>query len=256
MRLEDDGDVFEKWKSGWIRSHFYDYEKIWSTFIGNDRRSNALTIDGISPEQDEKRLRVWQAIYTSLVNCYYIDECCSSMNISSYNISDAESYFSESRRLQDFISYVGIVRDMFERIDAALSCGRQISASFQEFYDLRNVILHGCILPKRINNGCLLVPAIATRKNGTSAWDDKFLWSDAQFCDFSYCIDFCEKTRNELFALINQKLPVVNTKLFELLGKLTIGDTPQYNRSEDENGMGNKSNKLTTFPSGCSMIDD
>jgi len=232
MNLEH-GDPFELEHSHWLRSRLPNYEKVWAAFIGYDGLSRPLPIPGLHPDVEVLRQEFYQAHYTMAHRCFSIDQMLKRATETLGKVEDHDELHREFEFLYIFMGAIGHVRDMFVKMDHALSLGGSVGNALQDSYDLRSHVIHGPQMPHVIEAGLLKIPPIATRNKSANEWDDKSLWADMDATNFVFAAEFCEQTGEEFFKLINKMHP----KVFDGADRLFKGRRVDWSRRKTSHGM-------------------
>lgn len=203
MKLEQ-GDLFEQAIAGWIREHLPTYEKVWQEFIGHDGNGRPLSL-GLTPDKEKSRVEFYQAHYSFAQSAYQLYRKVDEENNDVKPIINTDDFWLHSERLALFIMYLGNIRDMFAKMDAALSAKGKLCADFQEFYDQRSHVIHGPRMPVQFDDTSWKIPAIATRNPKEGEWTDKTDWNSVDSRNTVYVADYMRRTRNDVFNLMRNK---------------------------------------------------
>jgi hypothetical protein len=125
-------------------------------------------------------------------------------------LAHAEAVDAELQFLNDFVTCIGRVRDMFNAMDTALKLKGTVSVPLQEFYDLRSHLTHGPQVAYAVDeDGLLKIPPIAGRNPRRGEWDDSSHWEDQDPTNFVYSAQFCLDTGTNFLKAVNRLHPVV-----------------------------------------------
>ena len=102
--------------------------------IGNDGLSRPLPMPGFSPDQEASRCAFYQAHYTVAQRCFSIDERMKQAGETLGKVEDHDELHREFELLRAFMEAIGHVRDMFGKMDDALSLGGSVVNDLQHFY--------------------------------------------------------------------------------------------------------------------------
>jgi hypothetical protein len=202
----DKGDPFEVLHQKWLREMLPFYEVVWRDFIGNDGSNYPLPIDGLTPDQANRRCKFYQAHYTMALRCFAIHEIMQRASERLVAVDDNESLRKEFEFLYQFMASIGHVRDMFKIMDDALKLRGSVVGQLQEFYDVRSHVLHGPQMPYFVDveHGFLNIPRVAARNKVEGEWDDACCWYDMKPDMFITAADFCFDTGRDFFATVNK----------------------------------------------------
>lgn len=201
--LLEKGDAFEVSHANWLRAKLPHYEAIWADFIGNDGRAHPLPIPGLDDDKEARRRRFYQAHYTIAQRCLSIDESMQRGAETLGAVGDADDVGKEFDLLFEFMSKIGSVRDLFKAMDTALKLNGKASDPLQEFYDMRSHVMHGPLMPYLVDDGLLKIPPMAKRNKGANEWESKSLWEEVDPSSFVYAAEFCTKTGEAFFNVVN-----------------------------------------------------
>jgi len=217
MTLEH-GDHFEQAIAGWLRENLPTYETVWQEFIGHDGNGRPRSL-GLSQEKEDARIIFYQAHYSFALSAYRLDCITKNENENVTPICNVEDFWPHQERFFLFMVYLGHIRDMFEKMDGALSAKGELCSAFQEFYDQRSHVIHGPRLPIEFDDTSWKIPVIATRNPEQGEWTDAVPWGSVDSNKTVYVADFLFETRNHVFKLINSKHQALYSVAKKYFGK-------------------------------------
>jgi len=179
--IKDDGDPLEKKCKELIRSKIKNYNEFWSKYVGNIN-GKPIKIDGISEEQNKKRLMVAQWNYTLLRNIFQIKQ------IKEKNDKSASPNIVNNIDIQihiemDFILVTHLfynIIEIVEKIKKQIGDNTNSTSKFDDFKMFRNVLAHNIKPLTKIINKKYCVPknlewfsAACIHNDDTWIWDNK-----------------------------------------------------------------------------------
>jgi hypothetical protein len=200
MTLEQ-GDAFEVNNVAWIRQNLPHYEPIWEAFIGHNGKGWPLEIADLTPAQEEKRQRFYQAHYSFAMAALRMTKAAEEI----HNVAGIAQNYMEFETILDqlfrFASRMGQIRDMFKIMQEAL-CGEHIYEPLQSFYSQRSHVLHGPRLPTINEGGILCIPKIGGVNEVFGDWTSKARWIEMESRSFIPISDFVHDTGEEFMRLV------------------------------------------------------
>ena len=152
------GDQIERQEADWIRTHISPYEEIWGRYIGNDGSNNALELVTGSSEFISHRDKFNQCHYSILISLLILRQESERYQENLGIATTPQSYLDIVRDLTGFMAQVGRLRDLFEAISNCLGMGKSLWERFDDFYKSRSTVIHGSVVPMKIEEGFVWVP--------------------------------------------------------------------------------------------------
>ena len=146
---------------------------------------------GLSPDQEASRCDFYQAHYTVAQRCFSIDERMKQQAAETLGkVVDHNELHREFELLRAFMEAIGHVRDMFGKMDHALSLGGSVVDGLQHFYSQRSHVMHGTWMPYAIDSGFLKIPLVAKENESSNEWNSNSRWDDMDASNFIFTTDF------------------------------------------------------------------
>jgi hypothetical protein len=146
-------------------------------------------------------------------------------------VQDVEAYLKTTRDTLSFVAHLGRLRDMFKKMDGALTLGDSLWKQFNDFYSSRNSYLHGPIPAHKFVDGLIKIPTPAGRVAVGSKWTDESRWTDSNRFSFEFVSDFFRHTTKEAIELTRSGISQCLTRLKELEPDLTTPLQVSYGSS-------------------------
>ena len=203
--VQDHGDSLERIASGFIRSQFPYYEKVWSIYIGNCGNEVIARLPNYPNEQ--KRKHFAENSYTVLESFFMLQQILES-EIFLEPIDDFNKYIEANKAFITFFALLGRIHDT--SIKASNQLGYDNSdfrASLKKFYEARSIVIHGKKVPLVFDElGLLKIPFLKTSIIKGNGWDDNnYHWGDIA----NMQTDFVEQKLKDFF---DQLLILVNNE--------------------------------------------
>ncbi|HMG69220.1 MAG TPA: hypothetical protein VK588_16090 [Chitinophagaceae bacterium] len=192
--LKEHGDFLERNATDFVMQYLPFYESVWSLYVGHNGK-------GVMPDMHgypvpEKRINFAENSYTVLQSAVIIKDILDSGIFTEPHV-DFKTILEFHKSLVAFYALIGRIRDCLKKAvkDMGLS---DIEPELKEFYDERNIMLHGRTIPLNTDEmGLAKIPYL-------KLWDDKASnWADVKDYDKEFVVDNNEKTFLSLTKLIN-----------------------------------------------------
>ncbi len=192
-------DLEQHWAVRALKSVPY-YVSMWESYIGNDGGDHALPMPGMTEKEELMRRTLWERCYTlfeSLALCWSLEEKLTLQP----DVHDMEAYQENLHRWMAFFANLGRIRDMAKKVGDLLRDG-SLAGPFAEYYQSRNIVLHGPKVPMRLVGNFLTAPELGETRG---AWNDKrTLWRDLSGEEFKVLADVVTGTIDKLEPIVNE----------------------------------------------------
>ncbi len=212
-KLKSNGDFLEQHVADQVEKAIPSYARIWTEYVGNDGRENALPM----PEADEvarqSRTRYWQRLYTvleSLALCWDIEEELHRFQ----EIKNFKHYAHNLNLWMAFHSHLGRIHDMVKAIAGELNKSGLLKP-FDEYWKERHIVLHGPKVPMKWVYNTLAIPPLGEKPKH---WNDKMVWSDLKEGDIEFIAEEVSEILRELEKRLDWCLAALRKILPEKYG--------------------------------------
>lgn len=234
--INEHGDLLEKEATKLIRSHFQNYELVWSIYIGNKGNESIATLPNYP--DDDKRKNFAENSYTVLESAYLIYHILES-NILEEAITTFQKYIEFNKAFILIFTLLGRIHDTALKASYALNYDNtNFQESIHKFFEARSVVVHGKKVPLIPDNlGILQIPFLKTSFIDGTAWDDKHsLWNDVGNMNTEYAVDKLTDFFYDLLALVNKEYIIFYHLIQQELNSLKTELTIEYVPSISSNG--------------------
>ena len=207
--LKTHGDIIERHFADRIHEVFPSYEILWSRYIGNDGHARSLPMPHGNRKTEESREKCWQRLYTileSVAICWDIEEELENIK----EINSVKIYTRNLNQWMAFYAHLGRIHDMVKAIANELTRASLLKP-FNDYWQERNIVLHGPKVPMKFVCNVLKVPSFGENPR---KWNDKMVWSQLGPADFDFItagvtsiLRGLEPKLERLFAELNKVLP-------------------------------------------------
>ena len=213
--LKDHGDIIELNNAEFIIEKLPSYNAIWTTYIGNDGRANLPPISNFTDEQQKKREKTNQYIYTALESTICMKRACEYfINRTDLLIDEGttsyEDYIRDIETLNSFWLHLGKVRDSFSKLGDVWG-DKRFASKFQNQYERRSNTLHEAKLPTAYIDGLILV-AKPGAGDENKVWKKNSKWTDLNINDLVEVTDLLQNILDESIVLQEGHLASANTQ--------------------------------------------
>jgi hypothetical protein len=180
-KLKSHGDLIERYFADRIHEVILAYARFWARYIGNDGNAQALPMPNAKKDAEESRERYWQRFYTileSLAICWDIEEEL----IELQEIYSFKVYAKNLNQWMAFYAHLGRIHDMVKATVNELK-RPDLLKPFDDYWQERNIILHGPKVPMKLVYNVLAVPSFGYSPRN---WNDKMVWSQLGPADFEF----------------------------------------------------------------------
>lgn len=227
--IEKHGDILERQAAKLVNQKIPNYELVWQLYIGN-KGNNSMAEMPNYPD-DYKRKGFAENSYTVLESIYIIEQILKS-KIFENELSTFEKYIEFNKSFITVFAFLGRMHDTVIKCSDFLKYDNtSFKKSIHEYYEARNIVIHGKKIPLIFDNlGFLKIPFLKTSITKGAAWDDKIsLWDDISSMQEEYVADKLTDFFNELIKLINNEYAVFYDIIVAELKKLNTKIKFEYN---------------------------
>lgn len=206
--LKTHGDIIERHFADRINKVFPAYEMIWSKYIGNDGHAQSLPMAYGSRGAEASREKIWQRFYTileSVAICWDIEEELEQIK----EINSVKIYTKNLNQWMAFYAHMGRIHDMIKGIANVLKRPNLLKP-FDDYWQERNIVLHGPKVPMKFIYNVLTVPSFGENPR---KWNDKMVWSELGSADF----DFIAAGVTSILRGLEPKLERLFAELYKVL---------------------------------------
>jgi hypothetical protein len=200
------GDYLERQVAESILSRIPSYATFWTTYVGNDGQQQTLQMPGVDTATINTREMIWQHLYSlfeSLALCWQVEEEFKDRE----QINTLADYTWQLNAWTAFYAHLGRIHDMAERVTQRI--GQQsLFGPFDDFYEQRNIALHGIKVPMRWVENVLSAPPLG---EAPRQWHGK-VWSDLGKADF----EFLSHTMTMTLRSLEQVVEAFLSQVFSL----------------------------------------
>ena len=224
--LNDHGDILEQTATEFIRTKLPFYESVWQIFIGNVGDASIAPMPNYPDER--RRCSFSEHSYTALEASFMIQTVLDRHALD-LPIITVEDYFEFSKNLIFFFTCFGRIHDNVIKAAEDISIvTTRIRSQLNEFYQARNIVIHGKRIPIEIDElGLIKIPTFENINLLRRGWSDKSNnWSDLAAFTTAYAGDVCgkyfEDLMNEINSIYANFYNVIDRKLKSIPSSLTF----------------------------------
>ncbi|MDP8237863.1 MAG: hypothetical protein P9X24_02125 [Candidatus Hatepunaea meridiana] len=227
LELKLHGDVLERKYYEKVVSQFSVYEVFWQKFIGNDGKAEIIKSGNISIDSFREEIAQYSyTIFESVVCLYRI-------KFSNTKIETIEEYIEANNNFILFQTHCGRIRDCVGKLGTILGL-KDLSNSLNDFYQMRNNVLHGKKIPFAFIDNFFALPHIEGENPNVDLWKDKLKWSEVSEKDLEFIDDIYENLYNTMLSSLNGIYSQILTCVRDKSNlKVIVTKMEQYSPSED-----------------------
>lgn len=196
------GDLVEKEYYFFINNQLPAYKQNWELFFGNNGLEQLAVIKNIPKELQIKRIELSEHHYTCLESLICMKEITAKHN-SLVEINSIKDTIIVLNDITAFTAHAGKIRDNIIKICRLLwGQNEQYSSKLNEYYQQRNVVLHGKKIPFGIDDFYQIVKPLGEQSNN-ELWSDKDNWNDSQKKRKEFITDYFNEVFNEMTKITN-----------------------------------------------------
>lgn len=217
------GDLLEQVFSDFIIQRLPNYEQIWKMFIGNKKFSTNNQISDLADiynfpiNLQEARRDFAEKHYScleSIICLKIIVEKVKSEKLINYDNTD--KYLEHINLFMAYNAHIGRITDLVENLAENKLLKVKLSRNFNEYYQRRNVILHGKKIPVIFDinkTDSVSIPRPKGEKEDPKKWNDTNNWIDLEDQEFTTVEDYLIETFNSIVTNFNALLGNIYSEL-------------------------------------------
>jgi hypothetical protein len=201
--VNDHGDLLEKEATSFIRNKIPYYETVWQTYIGNVGDASIAPLPNYPREQ--KRVSFSEHSYTVLEASFMIQVILETHTLD-LPLDSFKNYFEFNKTIIFYFTCLGRIHDNIIKAAEDLNIQTdRIRDPLNEFYQARNIVIHGKRIPIEIDEfGLIKIPTLENINLSQAGWSDKRNnWSDLAGMHTNYAVELCGKYFDDLMTEIN-----------------------------------------------------
>lgn len=217
------GDILEVTYSKLILERLPAYAEIWKRFIGNTGQGRMIDVNGLDKKEQQRRTLFSQYHYScfeSIVAMKHLIQEISSTEVQCINQCIKE-YLRVNNAFLCFQAHAGRIRDGVKKMGKFFQIPN-LDKDFNEYYQQRNVVLHGCKIPYMIIDGILAIPPIKGEEENAECWNSNRTWPEMNPDDFQFLPEYVSATFEGILEKLNSALYKLLPKIKETVAQLKI----------------------------------
>lgn len=227
FEIDIHGDMLEQKYSEFIKTHLSGYNKIWSTFIGNDGTAQLPDIIGLKKNEQKNRRIFSQYHYTcleSLICLYEIVENRDSLCM--VNLQDSngiKNYVNLMNMYIAFHAHAGRIKDLIYKMGNLYGI-KDLADKLNEYFKRRNTVLHESKAPIGFIEGIVAILTPEGESSDSTKWQSGKLWTDDSNTSIEFINDYFEDTFREIVTITNNCLErLYSSKIAKIMEGIRIG---------------------------------
>ena len=195
------GDVLEKEYNELLLGKLLAYVEIWKHYIGNDGTGRLIEMPNLDDQETKNREMFSQYHYSAFESLVGMKLVVDSVD----EIESIEDYIRANNEFLAFQAHAGRIHDVIAKMGYHFGFN-DLNKKLKDYYQQRNVILHGCKIPFIFIEMLLAIPPIMGSEEQPEKWHLKKSWNEVRDEDYAILSEYLEETFESITVLLNNAL--------------------------------------------------